>query len=109
MGKLNSTMSPQLSGNIIECKWKDLWVFFLHEFVVILAGVKNINVFHGLSPGLCVLAGARACGPDPRWLSLTSWWPWSPLPGGGRALSISTLISTYLTGGPVAFSAWPPF
>lgn len=76
MGKLNSTMSPQLSGNIIECKWKDLWVFFLHEFVVILAGVKNINISWPF-PRIVCLSRCEACGPDPRWLSLTSRWPWS--------------------------------
>ena len=69
-------MSPQLSGNIIECKWKDLWVFFLHEFVVIFAGVKNINISWP-SPKIVCLSRCEVCGPDPLWLSLTSWWPWS--------------------------------
>lgn len=51
-------------------------VFFLHEFVVIFAGVKNINISWPF-PRIVYLSRCEACGPDPRWLSLTSWWLWS--------------------------------
>lgn len=51
-------------------------VFFLHEFVVIFAGVKNIHISWPF-PRIVCLSRCEACGPDPRWLSLTSRWLWS--------------------------------
>ena len=110
LGKRNSTMSPQLSGNIIECKWKDLWYFSFMNLLLSLQEWRT-SIFHGLSPGLCILAGARHVALIlagflwlPGGFGPSAWWGQGPF-------HLSSLISRFPSlNGSCAFSLLgPPF
>lgn len=64
LSKLNSTMSQELSENVTECRWEDLWVLFLSEFVVFVE-VKNINIIWLFSRAFVSIASFAERGPQP--------------------------------------------
>lgn len=61
--KSNSPRRHRLNGNVTECKWEDLWVLFLHEFVVFFAEVRNINILWPFSKTSVSITNYTECGP----------------------------------------------